>query len=165
MHSTDPTQLASTTVLGHADYIPPSNVRLCCIADKEMTFFFLPNLRSNRQLEAPLPLTFSCTIFCRSALLESPISFAFIHFLAKQIWAPWYNPNFHALLRGGPRRRKLKMWFQALEFAVSCAAAKLICLLLYVRRAGAGTRTYDTRCQAFSVFYKHEKKKNIFGVS
>ena len=142
--------------------ITPPPVLQC--PQKSLTFF-LPNLRSNRQLEAPLPLTFSCTIFCRSALLESPISFAFIHFLAKQIWAPWYNPNFHALLRGGPRRRKLKMWFQALEFAVSCAAAKLICLLLYVRRAGAGTRTYDTRCQAFSVFYKHEKKKNIFGVS
>ena len=34
--------------------------------------------------------------------------------------------RFRPLLRGGPRRRKLKMWFQALEFAVSCTVAKYI---------------------------------------
>ena len=31
-------------------------------------FFFLPNLRSNRQLEPPLPFNFSCRIFRKSAL-------------------------------------------------------------------------------------------------
>ena len=38
---------------------------LCCSAP---IFFFLPNLCSNRQLEPPLPLNFSCKIFRRSAL-------------------------------------------------------------------------------------------------
>ena len=39
------------------------------------------------------------------------------------------DSTFRVLLRGGPCRRSLKMWFQALEFSVSCTVAKLFFLL------------------------------------
>ena len=45
---------------------PASTIHLCFIARKKT--FFLPILRSNRQLEPPLPLNFSCRTFLNSAL-------------------------------------------------------------------------------------------------
>ena len=41
---------------------------ITCVAVPTFFFFFLPNLRSNRQLELRLPLNFSYRMFRRSAL-------------------------------------------------------------------------------------------------
>ena len=46
------------------------DLRLCCSQCPH--FFFVPNLRSNRQLEPPLPLNFSCRIFRPSVLPIAP---------------------------------------------------------------------------------------------
>ena len=62
-------------------------VHLCCTAHKK-SCFFLPNLRSHRQLEPPLPLNFACRLFRHSALQQLR-TFLLIHALARQIWAPW----------------------------------------------------------------------------
>ena len=105
--------------------------------------FFLPNLCSNRQLEPPLPLNFSYRIFRHYALAPNfsidPI------FRKGDMGSLVYSREcveatavFRDLLPSRPRRRNLKMWFQALEFAVSCTVAKYI---FYCRRTR--TRTYQ----------------------
>ena len=63
---------------------------LCtCLAIPTKKNIFLPNLRSNRQLEPPLPLIFSYRIFSHSA--QAP-KFPLIHRLARRIWAPRCTP-------------------------------------------------------------------------
>ena len=121
---------------------------VCCnCSQKKM---FSSNLRSNRQLEARLPLIFSCRIFRNFALAPT---FSIDPLFGKADMGslmhalPWVwqsDDSFRALLRGGPRQRKLKMWFQALEFAVCCTVAKHI--FCCCKRAGARTRmTRDAR--------------------
>ena len=102
-----------------------------CIAHKKKMLL----LPSNPQLEPPLPLnsTFPYRIRSIPKLCSS---------LQLSVWTtiwrgryglhgtlPWVrqrDSSFRALLRGGPRRWKLKMWFQALEFVFFCTEAKHI---------------------------------------
>ena len=66
-------------------------------------------------------------------------TFHLIHNLARQIWAPWCTPvwqidsSFRDLLPSRPRRRKLNMWFQALDlpFLLLSAAMYIFTALSY----------------------------------
>ena len=68
---------------------PSINSLFTCVALPTNTFF-LPILRSNRQLEPPPPLNFSYRIFCHSALAPN---FSNDPILAGEIWAPWCTPE------------------------------------------------------------------------
>ena len=57
---------------------------LCCSAHESS--FFLPNLRSNRQLELPLTLNFSYRISRHSALAPTV---SLVQYFAREMWAPW----------------------------------------------------------------------------
>ena len=114
----------------------------CRSVHKKKTF--LPNLCSNRQLEPPLPLNFFYRILCHSALAPNfsidPLfrkgdTYGLVGALP---WVWQIDSSFRDLLPSRPRRRKLKMWFPALEFAVSRTVAKYIFHWCRTR-----TRTYQ----------------------
>ena len=115
-----------------------------CTAHK-FYLFFLPILRSNRQLEPPLPLNFSYGIFRHSALatnftIDPLFCKGDVGYLVQS--REWRSDiSFRDLLPSRPRRRNLKMWFQALEFfAVSRTVTRYIFYCCRTR-----TRTYTYR--------------------
>ena len=114
---------------------------------------FLPNLCSNRQLKPPLPLNFSYRIFRHSALPGSSELFHWSnisqgrHGLLGALPWVWRSDSSFRDLPSRRRRRKLKMWFQALEFAVSCTATKCI---FYSGRKSRGARTRFSKIGSFT---------------
>ena len=93
-------------------------------------------MHSNRQLEPSLPLNFCYRMFRHSALAPN---FSFNPLFGKaDMGFPWVwqsDSSFRGL-PSRPRRRNLKMWSHAIEFAVSCTVAKYI--FYCCRRKGAG---------------------------
>ena len=87
-----------------------------------------------------------------------------------RIWTPWCTPVSvanHQQFPCPPSRRtsslKVKLWFQVLEFAVSCTAAKYMFYCLHTVYV-PGTRFSKTRlsCSPMRRQWKHAPQNSVF---